>query len=207
MKINASSEVFSFGMSLLITLSCASSTLAVDAFVPSESKPQWSKVVEHPTDGPIVYDRNFRKSNRLDFCMRNCKDEMEVLSSWSKSGIRFTYIYSKPVITGYQTNQYTREVFDYTDGYGNNYYRTEVYYQDDPIYSRDGVTGSPKALLFSINGQTFSYTSGPVPQVLADALAKLPENKFRLQLVWEDGSTTDADIGKGTVRAWKQIFQ
>jgi hypothetical protein len=76
-----------------------------------------------------------------------------------------------------------------------------------PKYRDENIKAAPQSLQFSIGGQSFTYTSGPVSPELANALANAPDDSLLLQMVFEDGKKENALIGKGTVRAWKQIFK
>ncbi|NJR50498.1 MAG: hypothetical protein HC780_13950 [Leptolyngbyaceae cyanobacterium CSU_1_3] len=42
---------------------------------------------------------------------------------------------------------------------------------------------------------------------LANTLVNAPDQTMKIELAWQDGTTSKARIGKETVRAWKTIFQ
>jgi hypothetical protein len=189
MKINVINPIL--GLALLFSFSHAAPSQAVEAFNNPAGEIQWSKVVSDLAEGPIVYDRNDG-----------------IFSSWSKTAIRFTYSYSYGVPDGYTTEYYQEEVYEGQDEQtGNAKYRTENRERQVRRYRTEFSNDIPTAIQFSIGGKDFTYTSGPVSPELATALANAPDRKLRLKMVWANGKTTKAVIGKNTVRAWKQVFQ
>ncbi|MCY7277723.1 MAG: hypothetical protein LH702_29290 [Phormidesmis sp. CAN_BIN44] len=61
--------------------------------------------------------------------------------------------------------------------------------------------------MFAIAGKIYTYESGSVSPELALALSNAPTTKnMRIRLEWQDGKTTDVEIGKGSVGAWRTIF-
>jgi hypothetical protein len=189
MRINVVQPILS--LAILLSLGHAAPSQAVEAFSNPAGEIQWSKVVGDLAEGPTVYDRNDG-----------------VFSSWSKTAIRFTYSYSYAVPDGYTTENYEEQVYDGQDEQtGNARYRTENRQREVPLYRYETSNDVPTSLQFSIGGKDFTYTSGPVSPELATALANAPNRKLRLKLVWGNGKTSKAVIGKNTVRAWKQVFQ
>lgn len=188
MKINVIQPILSFA--LLFSFSYMAPSQAVEAFNSPAGEIQWSKMVNDLAEGPIVYDSNDG-----------------VFSSWSKNAIRFTYSYSYGVPDGYTTEYYPEQILNGQDELGNPRYRTENRERQVQRYRTEISNDIPTAIQFSIDGKDFTYNSGPVSPELAKALANAPDRKLRLKMVWANGKTTKAVIGKNTVRAWKQIFQ
>jgi hypothetical protein len=188
MKINVLQPILS--LALLLSFSHAAPSQAVEAFNKPSGQIQWSKVINDSGDGPIVYDRNDG-----------------IYSSWSKAAIRFTQNYSYQVRDADTTETRLEKTMIGKDSYGNPIYRDDYKNVQVPHYHTQTDYYSPTVLQFSINGKDFTYTSGVVSPELATALVNAPDSNLRLKMVWENGKTSDATIGKGTVRAWKQIFQ
>jgi hypothetical protein len=188
MKINIVQPILS--LTILFSLSAATPSHAVEGFK-DPGGIQWSKVVNDSSEGATVYDRNDG-----------------VFSSWSKTAIRFTYSYSYAVPDGYTTETYQEQVYDGQDEQtGNARYRTENRTREVPAYRTEYSKDVPATLQISIDRKDYTYTSGPVSPELAMALANAPDRKIRLKMVWANGKTTKAVIGKTTVQAWKEIFK
>ncbi len=167
------------GLGLSFILSTASPTLAVQpASISANDNVAWSKVVENPFDGKVVYDRNYQ-------------GDYVLVSSWAKSGIRATYTQVNSVLLGYQ--HYPRH------GFG-------VFPYEEPIYQKSFSDSVPDSINLAINGKVYTYTNGAVSPELATALIGAPSEKVKVRLVWKDGRTKDTEIGKGTVQAWKSVF-
>ncbi|MGA7935955.1 MAG: hypothetical protein WCA35_20550 [Kovacikia sp.] len=178
----------SLGFCLGVFLSATSTSFAVEpAPIKDSDKVEWSKIVEHPFDGQVVYDKNFN-------------DDLIFVSSWAKGGIRATYTQIQSRIVGYRTIWRTRTV----KRQGRKY--QERYEEQEPIYQKFRTDRFVKSLQFAINGQIHTYESGTVPPDLAAALASAPAGNMLIRIVWQDGGTKDMEIGKGTVEAWKTIF-
>lgn len=174
-----------------IFLSPQSPVFAVaPAPIDQDARVVWSEVVEDPFDGPIVYDKDFNPSNRSAY-----------VSSWSEQAIRMTYTWYEQRIVGYQTVWRTRDV------YVNGEKRQETYPEQEPIYESYEHSRSPQKILFSIDGEIYTYEEGPVSRELAAALIKAPLADLTIRLVWPNGGTDDITIGRGTVRAWRKIYQ
>lgn len=191
-------HLLSLGLSFVVSVACPA--LAVQpAPIGANDKVSWSRVVENPFDGKIVYDRNYTN----DFVF---------VSSWSKSGIRATYTQLNAVLVGYE--------YDYYPGYGRSGYGFGRYgfgryrWRDfdffpspTPIYRVQATESVPESIQLAINGTVYTYQSGPVSAELAAALASAPLQNMVIRLVWPDGTTKDMTIGKGTVEAWRSVFQ
>ena len=186
-----------WGLGLGFTISMTAPALAVaPASVDANDHVEWSKVVENPFDGKIVYDRNY--SSGFVF-----------VSSWAKSGIGMTY------------NRIGAKLIGYDAGFGHGgfgsfgfgHYRRGfgvglgLGYDADPVYRYYITESVPDSISLAIAGKVYTYSSGPVSPDLAAALASAPPEKIKIRLVWKDGNTKDTEIGKDTVKAWKTIFQ
>lgn len=154
----------------------------------------WSKVVENPFDGQIVYDRNY-------------KDDFVFVSSWSRQRIGVTYTQVNSVLLGYD--------YGSSVGYSDfSKYRRRglglglgfLFGQRSPIYRRDVTDNVPDSISLAINGNVYTYEDGPVSPELAAALASAPPQNIKVRLKWKDGTVRDTEIGRDTVRAWKTIF-
>jgi hypothetical protein len=185
------------GLGLSFTVSTAYPALAVaPAAVEAHDNVAWSKVVENPFDGRIVYDRNYNSG-------------FVFVSSWSKSGIGVTYNRIGSRLIGYDAG-FGHSGFG---GFGFGHYRRGfglglgLSSGIDPVYRYYLTESVPDSISLAIAGKLYTYTSGPVAPDLAAALANAPPGKVMIRLVWNDGRTKDTEIGKDTVKAWKTIFQ
>lgn len=156
------------------------------------SRMEWSKVMQDPFDGPIVYDRNYDTRGSFAF-----------VSSWSKQGIRATYTDCRTDVIGYAP--VWRKPWGFGLGFGRRWGSWFPY--EEPIYRRLCEQQSPQTIRFSINSQQYTYDNGVVSPELAAALRSAPLQNLTIRLVWENGATTDVAIGKDTVAAWKTIFK
>jgi hypothetical protein len=57
--------------------------------------------------------------------------------------------------------------------------------------------------VFQLDGSTGTFA---VSQELATALKNAPDENLNIRLVLEGGQTVDSEIGKGTVKAWRNIY-
>jgi len=175
-----------------IALSMATASHAVVPVVTSHTtNVEWSKVMNDPFDGAVVYDKNFDPGGRFEF-----------ISRWSPKGIQATYRSFYSQLIGYQplwpmSGVRTR----------SGYYRIFTFPEYEPVYRRFGMERTPTAIKFAINGQVYTYEQGDVSPELATALASAPDQNMTIRLMWEDGGATDIAIGRGTVAAWKIIFR
>jgi hypothetical protein len=161
----------------------------------------WSQVVADPFDGKIVYDKDFHHS-------------FAIVSTWSAQEIRATLVERNAIVVGTRQVQRQRNVCVY-DAYhrsrnrhGKNeecVWRTEYYYETEPI-TQDRLT-SPTQLMFSIYGQVYTYSQGPVPDNLAQALAYAPTGDMYIRAVFENGTYRTMRIGPNTVAAWREVFR
>ncbi|MDX2231406.1 MAG: hypothetical protein NW220_17355 [Leptolyngbyaceae cyanobacterium bins.349] len=167
---------------------------------------EWSKVINDPFDGAVVYDRNFDPGGDFLF-----------VSRWSQQGIQATYRTTSAQIVGYRSHSPFRLGFglggyrSYRGFHGKRRvlgYSSFFPYGDwGPVYRRFTTERSPTAIKFAINGQVYTYEQGPVAPELATALASAPDQNMTIRLVWKEGGFSDVAIGRGTVQAWKTIFR
>ena len=183
--------IWIIGLGLGLTLITASTAIAVDPVpVTQNSKVAWSQVVNDRFDGNLVYDKNFDGNGTFVF-----------VSRWSPQDIRATYTEYRSEVVDYKTVWRSKWVTE-------NGKRREVQYRDrEPIYRKYQTERSPKAIKFAINNQVYTYEQGAVSAELAAALASAPSENMIIRLVWENSTTTDTEIGKGTVAAWKTVFK
>lgn len=178
------------GFNIGLALSVTPASFAVAPVTISQStRVEWSRVMDDPFDGKVVYDKNFDSGGTFEF-----------ISRWSPQGIQATYKEYFSEIAGYRTVWRSNWV-------GTGKKRREIRYPDqEPIYRRYSTNRTPKAIKFAINGQVLTYEQGAVSPELATALASAPPGNMTIRLMWEDGGSTDMAIGRGTVEAWKTIF-
>ncbi len=182
------------GLGLGILVSTAAPALALSpATVDAGDNVAWSKVVENPFDGKIVYDRNY-------------KSGFVFVSSWSKSGIGVTYSRVGSRLIGYDAG------FGYSGlGFGHRRggfgFGLGLSSDADPVYRYYLTESVPDSISLAIAGKLYTYTSGAVSPELATALATAPPGNVKIRLLWSDGKTKDTEIGKDTVKAWKTVFQ
>lgn len=171
--------------------------------VSPNSSTEWSRVMQDPFDGPIVYDRNYDTRGSFAF-----------VSSWSRQGIRATYTDCRTDIIGY-SSPWRRPWgvgLGFGRGFGRGYGRHwggwggSLFPDSEPVYRRLCDQQSPRTIRFAINGQQYTYENGVVSPELAAALKSAPSQNLTVRLVWGNGATTDVAIGKNTVEAWKTIF-
>jgi hypothetical protein len=185
-------QLLALGISVGFVLSLGSFAGAVQpAPVEGNADVQWSKVISDPFDGTVVYDKNFNPSDH----------GYVFVTSWSKGGIRATYTWYESAIDGYRTIWRSRWV------HRKGKKVEEQYPEQEPIYRYTRFDNTPKAILFAINGQRYTYEEGAIAPDLATALVSAPPGNMRIRLVWENGKTKDIEIGKGTVEAWKTVFR
>ena len=180
-------QLLVLGASFLI--STVSPALAVPpATVDANDNVAWSKVIENPFDGRIVYDRNYKAG-------------FVFVSSWSKSGIGVTYNRVGSRLIGYEGGfGHYRRGFGFGFGFG-------LSSEAEPVYRYYITESVPDSISLAIASKIYTYTGGPVPLELATALANAPPGNIMIRLLWNDGRTKDTEIGKDTVKAWKSVFQ
>jgi len=178
-------QLLVLGASFLI--STVSPALAVPpATVDANDNVAWSKVIENPFDGRIVYDRNYKAG-------------FVFVSSWSKSGIGVTYNRVGSRLIGYEGG-----FGHYRRGFGFGFGLSS---EAEPVYRYYITESVPDSISLAIASKIYTYTGGPVPLELATALANAPPGNIMIRLLWNDGRTKDTEIDKDTVKAWKSVFQ
>ena len=190
--------LLSLGFGLISSFVTSTAFAVESAPITENSKVAWSQIIRDPFDGIVVYDKHF--TNELSF-----------VSSWSKQGIRATYTQKRSILTGYRTTWVTHWVSDY---YGCKHKssckhrrKLEHYPTQVPVYETFYTDFIPRRILFAIAGKIYTYESGSVSAELALALSTAPTTEnLRIRLELQDGKTTDVEIGKGTVKAWRTIF-
>lgn len=179
---------------LLTTGFTLSSGLAANAIAPvvisQNSNVEWSKAINDPFDGLVVFDKNFDAGGSFEF-----------ISRWSPQGIQATYRNFFSEIIGYRTVWKSQRVKS------GDKYRTYSYPEQEPIRKRFSRDRIPTAIKFAINGKVYTYAQGAVPPDLAAALVSAPDENMTIRLMWDDGGSTDMAIGRGTVQAWKTVFR
>ncbi|MBW4692404.1 MAG: hypothetical protein KME27_11630 [Lyngbya sp. HA4199-MV5] len=184
------------GLGLSFTVCTAMPALAVQpATVEAGDNVAWSKVIDNPFDGKIVYDRNY-------------KSGFVFVSSWSKNGIGVTYNRIGSTLIGYDGGfgRYGGGFGHYRRGFGLG---LDFGLSSDvaSVYRYYLTESVPDSISLAIGGKVYTYASGPVSPELATALATAPPGNIPIRLIWNDGKTKDTEIGKDTVKAWKTIFQ
>lgn len=181
---------FGVCIGLLLGLNSISAAGAVEPLIQADRPMAWSQVM---TDGagPIVYDRHRIQPSLLTkfflpvIGVLPNQEQSEILSSWSRSGIRVTRI----------------EMVQVVDEVGRGKQPAKF------IHREEARETSPLSIEVLIEGRSVCYESGPVSAELAAELAQVSEGNVVMKLHWPDGSVTQSKIGEGTVLGWKQIFR
>lgn len=168
-----------------------------------DSAINWSSPIYNKFDGSVVHDRH-------------SADGYEIVSSWSRKGIKlnvtkkitqqsvsqsFTPVTSAPlcldnnpdpkknICTSSQSNA----------GISRNYQVSDTSYSKNYPISH---------FIVFINNRSYRYDQGSVSPQLAQALASAPTNKnIRIKLFVSGQSTVDSEIGANTVKSWRQVFR
>lgn len=188
------------GFSYLIS-SISPAFAVTPASVNANDNIAWSKVVENPFDGKIIYDRNY-------------KSDFVLVTSWSKNGIGATYTQVRAAVINYgYRSSYHRRGFRFGGfggfgGFGRSgrFGGFGEFFNDEPVYQRFTTENVPDSINLAINGKVYTYQNGPVSPEIAAALANAPPENVKIRLIWQDGRTKDTEIGKDTVRAWRTVF-
>jgi hypothetical protein len=183
--------LLSLGLTLGLSIVGIGDAIALQpAPVRGNSKVQWSKVVETPFDGRIIYDKDFEPGKH------------ELVTSWSASEIRATFTRYWQEIVGYRTEWKTRT---YYDRRGRK--RHEEYPDRVPIYESRSQDYEVISLLIALDGKVHEYTGGEISTELAEILSKAPRDKnVPVRAVLSDGNTVDMEIGTGTTAAWRSLY-
>ena len=179
-----------FTVQQVASLAKASSDLPVvkSAGLSPDMDVPWSKPVRiiDPFEGELVgvFDRN----SLGGYLYR--EDSKQVISLWTPSSIR--------VLVTVNLDQ-ARSSF-YTAG--------RVYPRPD--YRRFVTTNKVDKLLLKVREKVFQLDGSTgtfaVSQELATALKNAPDENLDIRLVLEGGQTVDSEIGKETVKAWRNIY-
>ncbi|MEE3718844.1 hypothetical protein V2H45_19040 [Tumidithrix elongata RA019] len=179
------------GFSLSLILTNAAQVWAVQpASVDQHADVSWSRVIDNPFDGRIVYDKNYT-------------DDFAFVSVWSKQGIRATYTRYWKVVDGYKPVWRTRRVYSHHEGK----YIDREYQDREPVYRQLSEDLSPREILFAIRGKVYRYEDGIVEPELANALANAPSGNMTIRVILQNGKTFETEIGSDTVEAWKTLFR
>ncbi len=184
-------------LGLVLGLSSISAAGAVEPLAQENRPIVWSQVMESGA-GPIVYDRHrIQPSLWANVFLSaigvpSSQDPSEIVSSWSRSGIRVSRTEMVQVVDevpmGVKSGRKGERLVKFT-------YREE-----------ERVT-SPLAIELVIKGRSVRYESGPVSAELGAVLAQAAEGSLSMQLLWPDGSVTESKIGAGTVLGWRSVFR
>lgn len=171
---------------ILLLLSTPKSLWALQPTLIGRYDVMWSKVINDPFDGPIVYDIDSDNGSRGTLSIDT------VISSWSKKEIRVS-------CSGYGKFTTTRRVLK----------QVIVNGQQQSSYVDEKVTDSviaPSILKFFIGGKIYTYSDGEVSKELSQALATAPPSDMFIRAAWSNTYIT-MRIGPQTVAAWKEIFK
>ncbi len=183
--------LLSLGLTLGLSLVGISDAIALQpAPVRGNAKVEWSKVVETPFDGRVIYDKDFQPG------------EHELVTTWSANEIRATFTRYWKEIVGYRTEWKTHT---YYDRRGRKRY--ERYADEVPIYESRSQDYEVTSLLIALDGKVYEYTGGEISVELAEALSKAPRDKnVPVRAVLSNGKTVDMAIGTGTTAAWRSLY-
>jgi hypothetical protein len=177
------------GISIGFLCCIAAPSVALEPVVDADRPVVWSQVMADGA-GPIVYDRHrirpslFAQLLLPAIGVLPSQEQSEILSSWSRSGIRVTRIERVQVVDevrGKRPGSFT--------------------------YREEARATSPLSIDLVVDGRVVRYESGPVSAELGVVLAGAIEGNVVMRLWWPDGAMTESRIGEGTVLGWKQIFR
>ena len=148
----------------------------------------WSQPVKvvDPFEGDYlaVFDRNYFYRRFL-----NQSTKTEVVSLWSRKFIRL-------LLADRDRNCFSGYAF-YPNSLGSN---CEASNNTREIIQLSIKVGEQ---VFQLEGQNSTFV---VTDELALALQNSPDANLNIRLVTRSGETVDSEIGKGTVKAWKDIY-
>ncbi len=172
-------------------LAQASSNLPVvkSAGLSPDMNVPWSKPVRilDPFEGEFVgvFDRNYLGG----YLYRN--NSKQVITLWTPSSVRL--------------------LVTVNSGQARSSFYTAGHLYPRPDYLRFVTTQKVDKLLIKVREQVFQLDGSTgtfvVSQELATALKNAPDENLDIRLVLEGGQTIDSEIGKGTVQAWRSIYQ
>lgn len=179
-----------FTVQEVVSLAKASSDLPVvkSAGLSPDMDVPWSKPVRivDPFEGEFlgVFDRN----SLGGYLYR--EDSKQVISLWTPSSIR--------VLVTVNLDQASSTF--YTAG---RVYPRPDYHRFVTTKKVDKLLLKVRGKIFQLDGSTGTFTVG---QELATALKNAPDENLDIRLVLEGGQTVDSEIGKETVKAWRNIY-
>ncbi|MFN6485788.1 MULTISPECIES: hypothetical protein [unclassified Nostoc] len=205
MKLPQTISVLLFGASLAVTspqlcaaftvqevvsLAQASSDLPVvkSAGLSPDMDVPWSKTVRivDPFEGEFfgVFDRN----SLGGYLFR--EGSTQVISLWTPSSIRV--------------------LVTVNSGQASSSFYTAGHIYPRPDFLRFVTSKKVDKLLLKVRGKVFKLDGSTgtfgVSRELATALKNAPDDNLDIRLVLEGGQTVDSKIGKGTVKAWRNIY-
>jgi hypothetical protein len=172
--------------SIFISLSTPRTSLALQTALVGRYDVMWSRVINDPFDGLIVYDIDSGNGTRGTLGIDT------VISSWSKKEIRVS-------CSGYGRFTTTQRVLKQGIANGRQY----SYYVDEKV-TNSAI--APNVLMFSIRGKIYTYSDGEVSKELSEALANAPPGDMFIRAAWSNTYIT-LRVGPQTVAAWKEIFK
>jgi hypothetical protein len=168
-----------------------------------DSAINWSSPIYNKFDGPIVHDRH-------------SADGYEIVSSWSKKGIKLnvtkkitrqsvsqsiTLATSPPLCVDNNPDPKKNSCpgFQQSPGIVRSYGVSDTsYLKSYPI----------SHFIVFINNRPYRYDQGSVSPQLAQALANAPtKGSVRIKLFVSGESTVDSEVGVNTVKSWRQVFR
>lgn len=174
-------------ITLLFLLSTSKTSLALQTTLLGRfDNAIWSKVINDPFDGSIVYDLDY------DISRPSTLGITDVVSSWSKRDIRVSCANGVGFIT---TERVLKSIL--ING------QQQSYYVDEKV-RKSAI--APISLKFLIGGKIYIYSDGEVSKELSQALANAPPGDMFVRAVWSNTYAT-LRIGSQTVAAWKEIFK
>ncbi|MEH1771600.1 MULTISPECIES: hypothetical protein [unclassified Nostoc] len=179
-----------FTVQEVVNLAQASSDLPVvkSAGLSPDMNVPWSKAVRivDPFEGEFlgVFDRN----SLGGYLYREGSNQ--VISLWTPSSIRVLVT----VNSGQASSSF------YTAGH---LYPRPDFLRFVTTKKVDKLLLKVREKVFKLDGSTGSFA---VSRELATALKNAPDENLDIRLVLEGGQTIDSKIGKGTVKAWRNIY-
>jgi hypothetical protein len=170
----------------VVSLCYGSTAIALEpTTIDYNSRTDWSNPTSNEFDGSVVHDRHE-------------VDGYQIVSSWSKRGIRLTLARTFSKIEGYKAVETCKDT-------EKGEKRCE--FKNEPIQKQFTQKYRAAEMVISINNKLYRYSQGPVSWGLAKALAKAPLDKNAKIRISLADSSVESEIGTGTVRAWRKIFK
>ncbi|BCL33963.1 hypothetical protein [Nostoc sp. MS1] len=167
-----------------------------------ELQGHWSQVIN--TQGKsCVADHH---DQPIDFQSTWCSDfiGLEAVKHWQeKTGTRWVTKFKKVPRTNRHEEQDRRDRHSH-HRQRNTDYQTISYTAEEPIYT--SFTKKYNIQEIQFDAGKYVYRGGEVPLELKEFLSSLPEKNIWVHLITTEGENWDYEIGKNTVKAWKQIY-